>query len=266
MCTCAGGGAGAAISAEFPFRLARGVTPALLSLVISRGARPDHVDPRTGELRYAGDDWNSVVPSFVLLEFPTRGFKPDRVPAKDVYARNGLAPPRAAAPRGGDGAGGFDGVGASPGVAPSELVYRREYLLAVLRREPWRRASLADDIRAAGLTEAEIEAWDWGVPGRYVDVGAGGARARRELALVGAGALELRGEDADGGAPLRATGTLNARNGVVTLDFAGEGGRKRLMGQAVSVLPTSPDQAPGILWEDGGVWEKQVGPEGAEPE
>ena len=94
MCTCAGGGAGAAISAEFPFRLARGVTPALLSLVISRGARPDHVDPRTGELRYAGDDWNSVVPSFVLLEFPTRGFKPDRVPAKDVYARNGLAPTR----------------------------------------------------------------------------------------------------------------------------------------------------------------------------
>ena len=67
-------------------------------------------------------------------------------------------------------------------------------------------------------------------------------------------------------APLRATGTLNARNGVVTLDFAGEGGRKRLMGQAVSVLPTSPDQAPGILWEDGGVWEKQVGHEGAEPE
>ena len=37
---------------------------------IAKFAGAAELHPRTGELRYAGDDWNSVVPSFVLLEFP----------------------------------------------------------------------------------------------------------------------------------------------------------------------------------------------------
>ena len=203
------------------------------------------VDPRTGELKFEVPNGFEVVPSAFVTDYPSRGVKREAVPAAELYEKNGLEPPRP------------DEPSEKPkrvGASPSQVHYRAGYIKSVLRREPWRRAMLAEDMRQAGVSDADLAAWDWGLSGRFADNNHPD-EPPRELSVDGA-SVRIQGADADG-TQWTVHATLNTQTGVVVADFSPKGGPK-VTGQVATALPLaySPDTLPGIMWEDGNVWEK----------
>ena len=109
-------------------------------------------------------------------------------------------------------------------------------------------------MRQAGLTDADLAEWDWGLAGRFRDSNHPD-EPPRELSVDGT-SVTIRGADADG-TPWTVEATLDTQAGVLHADFAVKGGPK-VKGQVASALPAaySPEMLPGIMWEDGNVWEK----------
>ena len=75
----------------------------------------------------------------------------------------------------------------------------------------------------------------------------------RQIDMVGED-VSVSGADEDG-APWSVKGHLNTRSGVLSVDFGPKGGPV-VRGQVVTALPLSMTKAPGVVWSDGGVWEK----------
>ena len=80
--------------------------------------------------------------------YGVKGFEASDAPLPNMYAYNG-ATERGSTPEGGR-------LGASTDV----LRYKPEYLRKMLAREPWRRAQLVTELKAAGIDVDEVEEKD----------------------------------------------------------------------------------------------------------
>ena len=240
LCMCEGLMNGGAVPVEDPFGM-----PSLHGLMKMVGARPNFVDPRTGELKFEIPSGFEVVPSAFTTDYPSRGFKKADVPAVELYEKNGLEGPMP------------DEPSERPkrvGASPAQKHYREGYIKAVLRREPWRRAMLTEDMRQAGVTDADLAEWDWGLAGQFADSNHPDEPPR--VISVDDTSVTINGKDADG-TPWTVAATLDTQTGVLVADFTIKGG-PIVKGQVATALPAaySPGTLPGIMWEDGNVWEK----------
>ena len=105
-------------------------------------------DPRTGEEQLLHDMSRGTKADSAFSRFwsyGVKGFEASDAPLPNMYAYNG-ATERGSTPEGGR-------LGASTDV----LRYKPEYLRKMLAREPWRRAQLVTELKAAGIDVDEVE-------------------------------------------------------------------------------------------------------------
>ena len=105
------------------------------------------VDPRTGEELLLHDFTTGTKGDHAFSKFwayGIKGFKPDQVPMANLYSSNGN-PNTPSEARSGM-------IGATSDV----LRFKPGYLKAVLQREPWRKAQLLEELRAAGLEACDF--------------------------------------------------------------------------------------------------------------
>ena len=120
---------------------------------------------------------------------------------------------------------------------------------------------MTEDMRATGVTDADLAAWDWELTGAFADANHPDAPPVR-LSVDGGGVgtqLTIAGGfDAEGRPGWTASATLNPQSGTLLADFSAKGGPGALRGQATTELPEafSKGGVPGIMWEDGNVWER----------
>ena len=104
-------------------------------------------DPRTGEEQLLHDMSRGTKADSAFSRFwsyGVKGFEASDAPLPNMYAYNG-ATERGSAPESGR-------LGASTDV----LRYKPEYLRKMLAREPWRRAQLVTELKAAGIDVDEV--------------------------------------------------------------------------------------------------------------
>ena len=105
-------------------------------------------DPRTGEAQLLHDMSTGTRADSAFAKFWSygiKGFDASAVPAANMYSTNGGTERAAPAP------------GARLGASTDVLRYKPEYLRKMLEREPWRRAQLLAELKAAGVVDEEHE-------------------------------------------------------------------------------------------------------------
>ena len=223
--------------------------PNLHQFTKALGMKPDYVDPRTGELKFKAPGSWEALPSSAFSDYPIRGFDRKEVPATELYEENGATPPAPEEPT--DRA-------RRVGEGPAARTYRPGFIKQLLRREPWRRPSMTADMRATGLSDADLAEWEWDLAGRFADPDAPETPPCEISVADHATAVVIRGFDASGAPTWTAHASLDPQSGVLVADLAPSGGREGFRGQVTTALPEafSADKLPGIMWEDGSVWER----------